>query len=106
MWNDHGQYFLFYSGNNWETASYAEGVARCAGPSGPCSKPLPGPILGTEAQFAGPGGATVFTTPQGQPFIDFHGWQPDAVGPPNPRLLFIRPIVFENGYPVVGAPTG
>jgi Glycosyl hydrolases family 43 len=104
MWNDHGQYFLFYSGNNWETGSYAEGVARCAGPVGPCAKPLPGPILGTEAQFAGPGGATVFTTPQGQPFIDFHGWQPDAVGPPNPRLLFIRPIVFENGYPVVGAP--
>lgn len=106
MWNDHGQYFLFYSGNNWETASYAEGVARCAGPAGPCSKPLPGPILGTEGQFAGPGGATVFTTPQGQPFIDFHGWQPDAVGPPNPRLLFIRPIVFDNGYPVVGAPVG
>jgi hypothetical protein len=45
----------------------------------------------------------VFTTAQGQPFIAFHGWQPAAVGPPNPRLLFIRPIVFENGYPVVGA---
>ncbi len=106
MWNDDGSYFLFYSGNDWETASYAEGVARCAGPAGPCSKPLAGPILGTEAQFAGPGGGSIFTTAQGQPFIAFHGWQPGAVGPPNPRLLFIRPIVFQDGVPVVGAPTG
>lgn len=105
MWNDGGSYFLFYSGNDWRTASYAEGVATCQGPAGPCAKPLPGPILGTEGQFSGPGGATVFTTPAGQPFIAFHGWQPAAVGPPNPRLLFVRPIVFQNGYPVVGAPS-
>ncbi len=106
MWNDGGNYFLFYSANSWRTSSYAEGVATCQGPAGPCATPLPGPILGTEAQFAGPGGATVFTTPGGQPFIDFHGWQPAAVGPPNARLLFIRPIVFQGGYPVVGAPAG
>jgi beta-xylosidase len=103
MWDDGGTYFLFYSGNDWETADYAEGVAKCSGPLGPCTKPLPGPILGSTAQFSGPGGGSVFTTAQGQPFIAFHGWQPAAVGPPNPRLLFIRPIVFENGYPVVGA---
>ena len=35
-----GQYYLFYSANNWNTASYAIGVALCQGPTGPCSKPL------------------------------------------------------------------
>ncbi|MGH9046777.1 MAG: glycoside hydrolase family 43 protein, partial [Acidimicrobiales bacterium] len=104
MWDDAGTYYLFYSGNNWETASYAEGVAVCSGPLGPCSKPFPGPILGSDSQFSGPGGATIVTTVSGQPFIAFHGWQPNAVGPPNPRLLFIRPIVMEGALPAVGAP--
>ena len=104
MWDDNGTYFLFYSGNNWETADYAEGVAECSGPLGPCTKGLPGPILGNTSQFSGPGGGSVFTNAQGQPFIAFHGWQPNAVGPPDPRLLFIRPLVFHNGYPVAGEP--
>ena len=102
IWDDQGTYFLFYSGNNWETASYAEGVAACSGPLGPCSKPFGGPILGSEADFSGPGGATVFTNAIGQPMIAFHGWLPNALGPPNPRLLFIRAIGTRDGLPFVG----
>jgi len=104
MWNDQGTYFLFYSANNWKTASYAEGVAACAGPLGPCSKPLSRPILTSQAPFSGPGGGTVFTNSQGQPLIAFHGWLPSAVGPPNPRLLFVRPLGVRGGIPFVGGP--
>lgn len=102
IWDDQGTYFLFYSGNDWETASYAEGVAACSGPLGPCGKPFAGPILGSEADFSGPGGATLFTNANGAPMLAFHGWLPNAVGPPNPRLLFIRAIGIRNGLPFVG----
>ena len=37
-----GTYYLFYSGNNWDSGNYAEGVATCSGPLGPCGKPLGG----------------------------------------------------------------
>ena len=38
-----GRYFLFYSGNNWNSAGYAVGVATCTGPLGPCTKLCPSP---------------------------------------------------------------
>ena len=104
MWDDQGTYFLFYSANNWKTASYAEGVAACSGPLGPCAKPLGSPVLSSQAAFSGPGGGTVFTNSQGQPEIAFHAWLPSAVGPPNPRLLFIRPLGVHGGLPFVGGP--
>ncbi len=102
MWSSDGAYDLFYSANNWDSADYAEGVATCAGPLGPCTKPLAGPILTSQASFAGPGGASVFLDAQGNPQIAFHGWLPAAVGYPNARLLFIRPLSFTGATPTVG----
>jgi beta-xylosidase len=32
-----GHYYLFYSGNNWNSSNYAVGAATCTGPLGPCS---------------------------------------------------------------------
>jgi hypothetical protein len=45
MWYHGGVYWLFYSGNYWNTQYYAEGYAICDGPrSSTCSK-HPGPFL-------------------------------------------------------------
>jgi hypothetical protein len=104
MWTWDGGYYLFYSGNLWDSPDYAEGVAFCSGPLGPCTKPLAGPILASQSAFSGPGGASVFTDGAGGPWIAFHAWLPGAVGYPNARLLFLRPLSLVNSIPVVGPP--
>lgn len=101
MWVWHGAYYLFYSANNWNSASYALGVASCAGPLGPCNKPLGGPIYASQTNLSGPGGPSVFADANGQPWIAFHAWLPQAVGYPNARLLFLRRLGFSGGVPQV-----
>ena len=98
---DDGSYFLFYSGNNWDSADYAIGVARCSGPLGPCVKPLSGPLYASQPNLEGPGGEMVFTDKQGQLQMAFQAWLPGAVGYPHPRLLFIRPLDVADGIPQV-----
>jgi beta-xylosidase len=97
-----GQYFLFYSANNWDSASYAIGVAVCQGPTGPCSKPFDHSIvLSQGTAMSGPGGPSLFTDTQGGLWIAFHAWLPSAVGYPHSRLLFLRQVTFTNRLPVV-----
>ena len=99
MWSSGGSYYLFYSGNDWNSASYAIGVAVCRGPLGPCSKPLAGPFFASQPNLSGPGGASVFRDPRGNAWIAFHAWLPDAVGYPNARLLFVRPLSSLGSLP-------
>ena len=40
-----GHYYLFFSGNDWNSSNYTVGVATCTGPLGPCSDATPSPIL-------------------------------------------------------------
>jgi hypothetical protein len=60
-----GAYYLFYSGNWFDQIAYAIGVARCAGPLGPCADTKPGPLLKTNSQGIGPGEESVFSDPNG-----------------------------------------
>jgi len=98
-----GRYFLFYSGNDWKGADYAVGVASCTGPLGPCTDSSSSPILAADSGMEGPGGESVFTGTTGATWIAFDAWAPDAVGYPNNRALYIRPISFAGPAPVVGA---
>jgi hypothetical protein len=100
-----GRYLLFYSGNQWDTAAYGVGVAVCAGPAGPCTKPLSGPILSGGPAFTGPGGESVFTDGSGATWIGFHAWLPGSVGYPNSRDLYLRRLDLSGPVPVVGGPT-
>ncbi len=97
-----GQYLLFYSADNWQTARYAIGVARCSGPLGPCAETSDRPLLASQPTFSGPGGPSVFTDVHGQLQMAFHAWLPGKVGYPNSRLLFIRPLTATGGVPSVG----
>ncbi len=99
-----GRYLLFYSGNDWDTANYAVGVATCAAPLGPCTDTSPNAILSSGDGMAGPGGASVFQDAQGDDWIAFAAWNPGAVGFPNSRGLYIRSLTMSGVVPTVGGP--
>jgi hypothetical protein len=98
-----GRYLLFYSGNQWNSANYAVGVALCRGPLGPCSNLSSQPILSSGTDMAGPGGEDVFTDANGNPWIAFHAWVPGAVGYPNSRALYLRQLNLSGAIPAVAA---
>lgn len=98
-----GRYYLFFSGNNWDSASYAVGVATCTGPLGPCSDSSSSPILSSGRGVAGPGGESVFADTTGAYWIAFHAWVPGAVGFPNSRDLYLRRLNVSGSAPVVAA---
>jgi Glycosyl hydrolases family 43 len=98
-----GRYFLFYSGNNWNSSSYAVGVATCTGPLGPCTEATPQPILSSGQYVAGPGGESVFLDSSGTPWMAFASWIPGAVGYPNSRTLHLRKLNLSGTIPVVEA---
>ena len=91
------QYLLLYSANNWETASYAIGVADCSGPMGPCTEPTSQPLLASDQWMSGPGGPSVFTDAQGNLWLAFDAWLPGKLGYPNSRPLFLRRITVTAG---------
>ncbi len=95
-------YSLFYSGNSWNAKSYAEGVARCAGPSGPCTAVSANPILASRAGVDGPGGGEVFTDTTGHWWLAYHAYREPLVGYPNSRLLYFAPIaITASGQPTI-----
>ncbi len=95
-----GHYYLFYSANAWQTASYAIGYAVCSGPSGPCVKAA-GPWLASGTDVEGPGGPDFFTDPSGQLWMSLHAWVAGQVGyPDGARDLFVLRLSFSNGVPV------
>jgi Glycosyl hydrolases family 43 len=55
-----GTYWLFFSGNWYDSTAYGIGVAQCQGPFGPCTDPNPAPFLGSNLQGAGPGEESLF----------------------------------------------
>ncbi len=88
---DHdGNRWLFYSGNWFNQAAYALGVARCDSPIGPCTKPFDGPWLASNAQGEGPGEASLFEghdgkvrivySPAAQDYDDLTSVRPVALG--------------------------
>jgi hypothetical protein len=101
-----GHDYLFFSGNNWNSANYGVGVATCTGPLGPCTDSSTSPILSSGEGIDGPGGESVFADATGDFFIAFHAWVPGAVGFPNSRDLYIRHLSFSGSVPSVGGPVG
>jgi len=104
MLEQDGTYLLFYSANAWNTAAYAIGYASCAGPRGPCDKPLDGPWLASSEAAAGPGGMEVFRDGDGDLRAIFHAWV-GAVGyeAGGVRQLFTIGIDLVDGRPVTVA---
>jgi beta-xylosidase len=110
-----GSYYLFYSGGSFFTPGYAVGVARCAGPLGPCGDTTSTPLLGSNLQGWGPGEESIFTNGAGV-WMVYSPWFANMSneGPPRPVALahlgfgVSGPYLaapFQNGSPGVSAPT-
>ena len=96
-----GHYFLFFSGNEWNSAKYAVGVAVCTGPLGPCLDSSAQPLLASGPGAQGPGGPSVFIDATGTWWMAFHAWAPGAVAFPHSRGLYLRKLDMSGEVPVV-----
>lgn len=98
-----GSYFMFYSGNVYDDR-YRTGVARAKSPKGPFTK-KPGPILGNNAQWVGPGHGSVLRL-HGRDFFFHHAWPALPNGKHDTskgRYGLVAPITWgSDGWPVLG----
>ena len=100
--------YLFYSGNEWESASYAIGWAACAGPQGPCIAPPNRPLMTSETAIHGPGGGAIFRDDVGI-WMAFAAWtDPGKVTEASgaQRKLFLRRLQLTGGRPQITGPDG
>jgi len=106
MWERDGRHYLFYSANAFYNASYAVGYATCEGPLGPCEKAPENPILKTSEGAAGPGHNSIVEDGNGDTWMAYHAWPPDAIGSVIPgRNFWMDELVWRDGRPVVEGPT-
>jgi beta-xylosidase len=98
LWKQGDKYYLFYSANAYNDRRYATGYAVADDIFGPYVK-AGDPLLGTDlaAGIVGPGGQDLLTGPHGATWIVFHGWAPDGY-----RRLYIAPLDWQNGIPMLG----
>jgi beta-xylosidase len=103
MFQSGADYYLVYSGNNWDSSSYALGYAVCRSAVGPCRKPQNGPLLATHQNQAGPGSATVFQDVLGHLHVAYHAWTPGRVGyPGGARSLRLASLTVADGRLSIG----
>jgi beta-xylosidase len=107
MWQAEGTWHLLYSANRWNTEHYATGYAECRSPLGPCHKPMTAPIIASDAETSGPGGAEVFTDLDGHRWLAYHGWTAGRVGyrQGGARSLRIDRVELSGTQLLVLAPT-
>lgn len=96
-----GSYYLFYSGNDWNSARYATGILKCSysgwtcGHFGSSTRPYFGyvgsagisPLYGLPYNAAGPGGMSIFKASNGAPLVTWHFII--SYGPPVKRVAII-----------------
>jgi beta-xylosidase len=73
-----GGWWLFYSGNRFDTPAYGTGVAWCAELSGPCQETTGRPVLATEGTRYAPGGLETFQDVHGETWAVFDTWNRPA----------------------------
>lgn len=101
-----GTYYLFYSGNDFSSASYAVGYATAQEVTGPYEDAEENPILTSEPPAAGPGHQSVVEDRDGDLWMTYHAWDFSAIGygPGGRRAMWIDELFFEDGRAVVDGP--
>ncbi len=98
---DHGGTdYLFYSGSDEGSSTYAIGYATClAGPTAACNDSSSNPILTSGPGMSGPGGPAVFTSPTNQLQLAFSAWQGTTIGYLNCGLrpMYLSALTFGTG---------
>jgi hypothetical protein len=98
-----GTYDLFYSGGWFNQPGYSIGVARCAGPLGPCADASPSPLLGSNAQGQGPGEESVFSNAAGL-WLLYTPFRSTLPLPGPPRPVAMAHLGFGPSGPYLAAP--
>jgi beta-xylosidase len=105
-----GQYYLFFSANNYAGHEYAVGYAVCESPLGPCEDAAENPILKSNLAkppelIIGPGHQTVITV-DGQDWLVYHVWEVVGGGRRGDRRqMWMDRLDWVDGKPVVRGPT-
>jgi beta-xylosidase len=108
MWKQDGKYYMFFSGNVYNTINYAVGYATCDAPTGPCTDAPENPILKTDTDkppVLGPGHQTVVLDKDGETWFVYHAWAVPVGGQLEKRYVYIDRLTFDGGKPVVHGPT-
>lgn len=93
-----GRFYLFYSGNFYDSDRYAISYATATSVFGPYVKAA-SPILdSSRIGLRGPGGQDVFAGPGGETFIAFHAWRNQ---PTRHRALYLAKINWTPTGPEV-----
>jgi beta-xylosidase len=102
-WEHEGVFHLFYSANDYGSAAYAVGHATATSPLGPFTKE-PEPVLVSTDVAAGPGHCALFEK-DGQVWMAYHAWAPDAIGSEVPgRTMWLSRVEFEGTSVTVDPP--
>jgi beta-xylosidase len=108
-----GVYYLFYTGNSYNTRNYAIGYATAETLLGPYTKAAENPILATEApvgatpgEAAGPGHQSIIEDDDGDLWMAYHAWDVARVGNElgGTRSMWIDELVIEGGKAAVEGP--
>ena len=102
-----GQYWLFYSGDYLQAASYAIGYALCAGPLGPCAKQtVAAPWYASGPEGLGPGEESFFHDDKGNTYMAYNAWPTAGVGYSHGyvRYAHIELVRFQHSAPPTVSP--
>jgi Glycosyl hydrolases family 43 len=106
---DHdGTDYLFYSGNDEGSASYAIGYAVCTGgPGESCTDGSDNPILSSSSGLSGPGGPDFFLSPGDQSELAFSAWQGTTIGylACGLRPMYEASVTFTDDGPALSPAT-
>jgi hypothetical protein len=91
-----GTYILLFSTGQWNSSSYSEDFATCAGPAGPCTQGQSSPVLSSYGSAAGPAGGSLFQDASGNWYLGYAAWQPGCTNYScgGARRLFVAPVVI------------
>ena len=95
-----GRFHLFYAGNDFSTARYGIGTAIADDPFGPYRK-QPEALLGTTAEWWGPGHPSVAPGPDGTPWLFLHAFRPCELGYKAFRAVLGAPLDFSGEHAAV-----
>lgn len=110
MFKHDGQYYLFFSANNYGGHEYAVGYAVCESALGPCQDAPENPILESDltneiSMVIGPGHQTLLQVGD-QTWLFYHAWEVVSGNRRGDRrLMWLDRLDWVDGKPVVRGPT-
>lgn len=108
MFKHGNNYYLFFSGNAYDSPNYAVGYATCQTALGPCQKAAENPIVQSGPppyRAYGPGHQFVFQVGN-QTWMAYHAWEKQGKARRgNGRQMWLDRLDWQDGKPVLRGPT-